>query len=84
MSWDLMGKEATARNCLREKDGSDRGPLPNAKSKSLKFASQEMEKAKVPARCTEWRARGSARKRHRMGSIARSIGKPFGTDLPLA
>ena len=34
----------------REREGRERGPLLKAKSKSLKFASQAMKKAKVPTR----------------------------------
>ncbi|KAJ1388686.1 hypothetical protein SESBI_38878 [Sesbania bispinosa] len=49
--WIFTGKEAKTTNCLRERDGLYRGPLPKAKSKSLKLASHEMKNAKVPPRC---------------------------------
>ena len=49
--WILMGKQAKAMKCPREIDGlEDKGPLPKAKSKSLKLASHAMKKAKVPPR----------------------------------
>jgi hypothetical protein len=44
-----MGKQATETKRPKEIFGSKhKGPLPNAKSKSLKFASQATKKAVMP------------------------------------
>jgi hypothetical protein len=46
-----MGKQTTAMKRPREVDGSeDKGPLPRAKSKSLKWASQAMKNEVITPR----------------------------------
>lgn len=67
----------------KERDGDDKGPLPKAKSKSLKLASQEMEKAVVPAKCMEEMLSGMARNRHITGNKQRSRTIPLGVFLVL-
>jgi hypothetical protein len=48
----------------------------NAKSKSLKFASQAKKNPKVPVKCTEVKVRGMKRLRQIMGRRQRSLFVP--------
>lgn len=67
-----MGRQERRMKCFKEMGGcwlEVRGPLPKAKSKSLKLASHEMEKPVVPVKCTEVMLRGRRKKRRSMGSM---------------
>lgn len=62
-------------------EGSERGPLPKAKRRSLKLASQAIKKAVVPPRLPECSLRGREKKRETIGMTEKSLGIPFGTNL---
>lgn len=82
--WISIGRPAMAMKRPMEIDGSKaKGPLPKAKSRSLKLPSQEMKKAVAPPRCTEERMRGRYKKRLTTGRIQRSLVVPLGTIFPM-
>ena len=79
-----MGKQETTRNRGNEMgESKQRGGLPNAKSNSLKFASQEMKNEVKPQKWIEVRFSGKLRKRMITGSIATNLVKPLGIILPI-
>lgn len=87
--WDgfcriLMGKQESARKWRNEIKGLEqRGPLPKAKSKSLKLASQAIKKAVKPPRWKEVSLRGRAKKRRTIGIMAKNLVKPLEVRLAM-
>ncbi|KAF4352724.1 hypothetical protein G4B88_009798 [Cannabis sativa] len=76
-----MGRQAMTTKSPREFEFEAKGPFSKAKSKSLKFASQEMKKAVTPPKFMELSLRGSNRNKSTIGRKQMSLFIPFETIL---
>ena len=84
LCWILTGKQA--RGMKRRKGRGrleERGPLPKAKRRSLKVASQEMKKDIGPLRTMALSFRGRTKKRSITGRSMTNLVKPCLTILAM-
>lgn len=80
-----MGRQAMERNRGRKSGGSEEsGPLPKARRRSLKLASQARKNEERPQRVREVSLRGRARKRQTTGRKHTSLVGPEGANLQAA